>query len=254
MLGSILIFSAFFQCFVDAVHESSSYAISKGKDYSISKSIKFRKYRPARRKNIEKLVREIWSDGDVDVRVLALSWVESRLRIGIHRGDKGKACGTFQIHARHSYPLFRRKRGYVGWVESENKPQINRECSKLERLSYSVKTLNRLLGMMDKRDLHPCHHNSGFYGKCDTFYKHRVDFWVSYYSIALTLCDERKSIMAMMKTGAPALATPLEKIQGYLDYMNDKEAQSESSLYMEGYNKAKQVKQGGEEAPSWAPV
>ena len=60
--------------------------------------------------------------------------------------------------------------------------------------------------------------------------------------------------MAMLKIGAPALATPLEKIQGYLDSIKNKEAQSDSELYMEGYNLASKVKRGEESAPVWAPT
>jgi hypothetical protein len=247
MLNLLLATSMIFQCFVEVVHESSK--------YHITRPFKFHKNkRGAKKKRIEKLVREVWEEGGADVRFLAISWVESRLRLKIRRGDKGKACGTFQIHARHSYPLFRRKKGYVDWDESENKPQIERECQKLENISYSIDTQSRLLSMMDKRGLHTCHHNSGFYGKCSTFYRQRIDFWVSYYSIAQYLCNERSLIMAMLKIGAPALATPLEKIQGYLDSIKNKEAQSDSELYMEGYNLASKVKLGEESAPVWAPT
>ena len=56
----------------------------------------------------------------------------------------------------------------------------------------------------------------------------------------------------MMKTGNPVSATPFEKIQGYLDFMANKEPQSEDSVYMDGYNLAKQVKDGKEKAPIWA--
>jgi len=254
MLSLLVVFSSFFQCFVDAVHESSKYHITKGKDYKKTRVLEFHKHRPTKRKDVEKFVRYIWEGADTDVRVLALSWVESRLRLNISRGDKGKACGTFQIHARHSYPLFHRKRGYVGWEESENTLEIQKECRKLEKLSYSIDTLNRLLTMMDKKDLHICHHNSGFYGKCSSFYKHRVDYWVTYYSIAKNFCEERELFMAMIKTGAPSLAVPLEKIQGYVDSIKEKEAQSDSALYMEGYNKGAKVRSGEEEAPPWAPA
>jgi hypothetical protein len=56
----------------------------------------------------------------------------------------------------------------------------------------------------------------------------------------------------MKKTGTPVSATPFEKIQGYIDFMGDKDPQSEDEIYMSGYNLAKEVKDGKAKAPIWA--
>ena len=58
--------------------------------------------------------------------------------------------------------------------------------------------------------------------------------------------------MAMKKTVTPVSATPFEKIQGYIDFMGDKDPQSEDEIYMSGYNLAKEVKDGKAKAPIWA--
>jgi len=189
----------------------------------------------------------------VDSRILAISWIESRIRPRIRRGDQGRACGMFQIHARYSYPLFRRRRGFVGWIEKEQSDVISRECRKLENIKYSVNTMERLLTMMDKRELHPCHHNSGFYGRCNTWYKQRLDFWISYFEIANLMCNEKVlDIMAMTRTGNPIPTAPATLMQGYMDAMGGKEPQSEDSTYKSGYDLAKLVQEGKAQPPSWA--
>lgn len=59
--------------------------------------------------------------------------------------------------------------------------------------------------------------------------------------------------MAMMRTGTPVEVAPTEKIQGYLDFMADKEPQNQNNeIYMSGYLLAKKVKAGEEKAPLWA--
>jgi hypothetical protein len=149
--------------------------------------------------------------------------------------------------------MFRRKKGFVGWVESEESVKINRECAKLESIRYSVRTVQKLIRKMDERGLHPCHHNSGFYGKCNTWYKQRLEYWITYFNFAKLMCNERiVKIMSMMKTGVPIPTAPANLIQGYLDAMGGKPPQSEDSVYNSGYDLAKLVKEGKSEAPAWA--
>lgn len=254
-MQTLLIMALSFQCFLGYMQESSRTEIKKPRS---SSSIPFRILKhnyKAKEKNLSRFLKEIWDEGDPDVRILALSWIESRMRINIRRGDRGRACGTFQIHARHSYPLFRRRKGYSGWKEEENQHLISKECRKLENIKYSVNTVRKLLRKMDMKNKHPCHHNSGLYGSCDGWYKKRVNFWMSYFSLSKVLCSQKvMDFMAMIKKGAPAQATPVEKVQGYLDFMKGKEASSDSELYMAGFELAKKVKAGEEPAPLWSPV
>ena len=211
--------------------------------------------RPTSERQLKRFLRELTRDETeyVDPRILALSWIESRIRPRINRGDRGKACGMFQIHARYSYPMFRRRRGFVGWVESEEQQTIGRECRRLESIRYSVNTMERYLTKMDERGLHPCHHNSGFYGRCNTWYKQRVDYWTAYFEIANFMCNERTiEIMAMMRTGNPIPTAPATMMQGYLDAMGGKESQNEDPTYKAGYDLAKLVQEGKAQAPAWA--
>jgi hypothetical protein len=235
-----------FQCMAEATHQASKVEILKG--------WKFTQTRGAPPRQVRYLVRQATEeDGTIDSRILAISWMESRLRIGVKRGDRGKACGIFQIHARHSYPLFRRKRGYRDWNESENVRQINAECRKLETTSYSINTMKRLLKMMDERDLHPCHHNSGIYGACNEWYRQRVDFWVNYFDFHKLKCDERvQALMAMLKTGNPIPTAPAPRMQGYLDGMAGKEPQQQDAVYKSGHDLALLVKEGKATPPAWA--
>ena len=236
-----------FQCMVNTMTHASSYHISPG--------WRFTQHRPAPKSHLKRYLKALLKDQEViDSRILAISWIESRLRPYIHRGDRGKACGLFQIHARYSYPLFRRKGGFSGWVESEEKQAISRECRKLENISYAIDTVERLLKMMDDKNLHPCHHNSGFYGKCNTWYKQRLDYWVTYFEIAQFVCDDERKIdfMAMMRTGNPIPTAPANMIQGYIDAMGGKDPQSEDSVYKSGYDLAKLVQEGKAQPPTWA--
>lgn len=125
---------------------------------------------------------------ELDVRVLSVAWVESRLKTKIKRGDSGKACGIFQIHARYSYPYLRRKKGFIGWNASESKDLIEKECKRLETVRYSIKTMLKYIDIMDKKDLHICHHNSGFKGRCNSSYKKKIDFWNYFFEISRLTC------------------------------------------------------------------
>lgn len=132
---------------------------------------------------------------DLDPRILALSWVESRIRPNIRRGDRGRACGTFQIHARYSYPMFTRPKGFVGWNELDGYHSVKQECKRLENIRYSIKIMKKYLSLMDKKKLHPCHHNSGFYRKCNPWYKKRLDYWTSFFYFAKTACSIKTKII-----------------------------------------------------------
>ena len=183
MTNLFLIFTLSFQCMLNSLEAASRVEIKRDWSYVTTAS--------ASHKHLKRLLTHAWDEESLDSRIFALSWLESRLR-PVKTGDRGRACGIFQIHARYSYPLFRRKRGFVGWEEAsdEAKPLIQSECRKLLNVKYSVGTMKRLLSMMDKRDLHACHHNSGFYGQCNTWYKERASFWISFFSISKWLCEK----------------------------------------------------------------
>lgn len=181
----LLLYALSFNCMVDAMSNASGTEIKKSK-----KEWKIIKAYPEKRKRLEGLLKHSWKYNDVDSRILAISWIESRLRPNVRTGDRGKACGTFQIHARYSYPMFRRKGGFRNWKENKFQKQIKSECNKLRKVKYSVNTMQRLLKMMDKKDLHACHHNSGFYGRCNTWYKKRVDFWINYFNFSKVACKQ----------------------------------------------------------------
>lgn len=245
-MTTLLTITLSLQCLMPWVQEASRIEILKGwKHY---------RGRPASSKSISRLLRILEKEGDVDSRMLALSWIEGRLRTGVKRGDRGKACGMFQIHARHSYPMFSRKRGYVDWDEKEHEREIKTECRKLELTKYSITTMSKYLEYMDRRDLHPCHHNSGPKGKCNQWYKQRLDFWITYFEIAKVACDpkRREQLMAMIKTGNPIPTAPAPLMQGYLDSTSGKDPQSDDSVYMSGYELAKLVAEGKATAPAWA--
>lgn len=185
MLALLLSFSLTLssQCVVNHLEWASSVEITKPFNLRVS-SLK------ASKRYLEKLYDSVMEKhGEYDPRFFALAWMEGRLRRNVRRGDRGKACGPFQIHARHSYPMFRRKRGYNGWDEKENRLNIARECAKLSRVEYSVETLSRYLKIFDDRDLPVCHHNSGVYGKCDEWYDQRVSYWEGYFALVGLLCS-----------------------------------------------------------------
>jgi hypothetical protein len=246
-MNFIIILGLSFQCMLDSMSYASSIHIDPGWEFVQSK--------PTSQKQLKKFLKELVrvNEDYIDPRFLALSWIESRIRPSVKRGDRGKACGMFQIHARYSHPLFRRERGFVGWVESEEKPTIKRECRKLENIRYSVNTMQRLLVMMDRKDLHPCHHNSGFYGKCNTWYKKRLNYWITYFEVANFMCNERIiDFMAMLRTGNPIPTAPANMMQGYLDAMEGKDPTSQDTTYKSGYDLAKLVLEGKAQPPAWA--
>ena len=179
-MNFILIAALSFQCMLTTMENASQVEIKK--NWRIVKTV------PEKKRNLKKILKQFWKNNDVDSRMIALSWVESRLRYRIKNGDRGKACGIFQIHARYSYPMFRRKGGFRNWKEKDNKVKIKSECNKLQSVKYSVNTLEKYLKIFDKRNLHVCHHNSGIYGKCNTWYKKRVDFLVNYFNFNKVLC------------------------------------------------------------------
>ena len=168
-------------CFTNYVHRASGVEIRK------NKLIKARK---TSLRNVKTLISAIKKQNDEDSRLLAVAYLESRLRLYSKRGDKGQACGIFQIHAKYSYPMFHRKRGFIDWNEKHpiSRVKIQKECNKLNNVNYSIKTMNKLIDIMDGKGLHPCHHNSGFYGKCNTWYKQRINILVPYFEIAKLMC------------------------------------------------------------------
>lgn len=176
------------QCFTDHVKFLSSVEITKGMNVSV--------HRPVPQRNIKNLINTwVKVSEDQDVRILSLAWMESRLRPWVKRGDRGKACGMHQIHARYSYPLFLRKRGFNGWDEKapKSRSKIKRECSRLEVSKYSMNTMEKLLNLLDRKDKHPCHHNSGVYGKCNEWYKTRLEVVTIYLYYAKYKCRGEKT-------------------------------------------------------------
>ena len=79
-------------CFTNYVHRASGVEIRK------NKLIKARK---TSLRNVKTLISAIKKQNDVDSRLLAVAYLESRLRLYSKRGDKGQACGIFQIHAKY---------------------------------------------------------------------------------------------------------------------------------------------------------
>lgn len=185
MLSSLLMFALSTQCVVEHLHYASGVEIVK------PFKIKTSKLRASKRHLTRLYSLVLKEHGSYDPRYFALAWMESRLRPNIRRGDKGKACGIFQIHARYSYPMFRRKRGFNGWDEHLERLEVARECAKLDQLPYSVETLSHYLELFDDRDLPSCHHNSGIKGNCNEWYEARVNYWESYFSFVGFMCDER---------------------------------------------------------------
>ena len=166
---------------LNAMENASAVEIKKG--FIISETI------PEKRSKLNNILTASIKNNDVDSRIFALSWIETRMRSNTRKGDQGKACGIFQIHARYSYPMFRRKYGFRNWKESKNKNIIKYECNKLRKVKYSVNTINKYLKIFDKRNLHVCHHNSGIYGKCNKWYKKRVEFFLNYFNFNKVLCS-----------------------------------------------------------------
>ena len=170
-------------------------AMENASSVEIKKGFVIAEHSPEKRSKLKNILMASMNNNDIDSRIFALSWIETRMRTNTRNGDQGKACGIFQIHARYSYPMFRRKYGFRNWEESSNKKKIKYECNKLKKVKYSVNTLNKYLKIFDKRKLHVCHHNSGIYGKCNTWYKKRVEFFLNYFNFSKVLCSNNmKSI------------------------------------------------------------
>lgn len=177
-----------FKCMLNAVTYASS--------IELDHSMQHHKTKPASTYHLNRYLQALLKEGSpLDPRLLALSWMESRIRPNIKVGDRGRACGIYQIHARYSYPYLRRKRGFNGWVESEQRRTISKECSRLKNINYSVDSMRKLLKRMDAKNLHPCHHNSGFYGTCNPWYKKRLNYWIMYFSVQKALCSLPKGIL-----------------------------------------------------------
>lgn len=172
-------------CFLSALNYSSTIEIKKERNNLVVIENISNNNTSSNRALLKAILRQ---NSEIDARILSIAWVESRINIKVKRGDRGKACGIFQIHARYSLPYFRRKRGFNGWVELKEKRSIEKECKRLENVNYSVKTMTRYLEIMDKKDIHPCHHNSGFKGKCNSWYKKRIDFWTYFFEISKLSC------------------------------------------------------------------
>lgn len=210
---NIIMIALSFQCMLTTLENASGIEIKK--NFKIIQSY------PEKRKNLKKILDQVWNNNDLDSRVVALSWIESRLRYKSRNGDKGKACGIFQIHARYSYPMFRRKGGFRNWKEKDNKKLIAKECNRLKNIKYSVSTLKKYLKIFKNKKLHVCHHNSGVYGKCNTWYKKRVDFLVEYFNINKSVCKKSKNPITVqqfknLKKASDALISVNNKIKKFM--------------------------------------
>lgn len=174
---------------LDSLHFASSVELKQNKIYT---------YKPAKRKNLSKLLNAIYTNnnGLLDGRYLSIALNESRGRINVHRGDKGRACGVFQIHARYSYPSYQLKtyKQRLAWKKNPNPIKIYQECKNLTKLNYSVKVMKFYLKMMDKRKKHACHHNTGIYSKyCNPWYKKRINIWNAYFSVNNFICKLKQT-------------------------------------------------------------
>ena len=242
-MSYLLILSLSFQCLLDGLQQASR--------VNILPKWKFVYSRPAEYGDQLRFLQHAWEDAETDPRILALAWMESRIRPTIHKGDNGKACGVFQIHARYSYPAFTRGH-WNNWNPEEHKEAIQKECVKLKHPKYAVQVMRKFLHLFDEEDLHSCHHQSGIRGPCNDWYKQRLDYWITFFQYKLVTCSNGDMSMAMMRTGTPTSATPIEMVQGYLDGMQGKSPSSQSDVYKTGYELALKVKRGETEAPAWA--
>jgi len=184
-----LVLSLYFNCMLDALEYASSVELKPARIYE---------YRPAKRTHLSKLLNAVLNNnnGKLDPRYLSIALNESRARIYIHRGDRGRACGVFQIHARYSYPWYQLKtfKQRLHWKQNPNSYKINRECRRLSQPNYSVKVMKSYLKEMDKRNKHACHHNTGIYSNhCDAWYKRRIDIWNAYFSVNNTICKIKEA-------------------------------------------------------------
>lgn len=242
-MSNIVILALSFQCMMESLQQASKVHINPKWKFTQSKAAPYR--------DQMLLLQSAWDDENTDPRLLALAWMESRIRPSVNKGDNGKACGVYQIHARYSYPAFTRGH-WNEWNPAEHTAEIQKECVKLRQPAYSVSVMKRYLSIFDDNDLHPCHHQSGVKGTCNKWYKQRLDYWITYFQYKITTCSKGQTQMAMTRTGSPAVATPVEMVQGYLDGMQGKSPASTSEVYKAGYDLALSVKAGKSEAPAWA--
>lgn len=142
-------------------------------DYNISKE-KFVYYKSSITKShAEKVYESVLFDGTVNLDLLSIAWVESRFKKNIKRGDSGRACGQFQMHARFSYPLFVRK-SWVNWSEKAFKKEIEKECRNLESLKYGAYQTKKMVDILKSKNLPLCNYNSGIKGKCSKKYEKSI--------------------------------------------------------------------------------
>lgn len=169
---------------LDALHYASSVELKPARVYE---------YQPANRMHLSKLLNAVLVNNDdgFDPRYLSIALNESRARIYIRRGDKGRACGVFQIHARYSYPWYQLKtyKQRLAWKHNPDPAKVQKECQRLSNVNYSVKVMKSYLQEMNKHHKHACHHNTGIYSNhCNTWYKQRIDLWNAYFSVNNVIC------------------------------------------------------------------
>ena len=93
-------------------------AMENASSVEIKKGFVIAEHSPEKRSKLKNILIASMSNNDIDSRIFALSWIETRMRTNTRNGDQGKACGIFQIHARYSYPMFRRKYGFNASLSS----------------------------------------------------------------------------------------------------------------------------------------
>lgn len=184
-----IVLSLYFNCILDSFHFATSVEL---------KPNKIRIYKPASRKNLSKFLKAILksNNGVLDQRYLAIALNESRARINVRKGDNGRACGVFQIHARYSYPSYRLKtyKQRLAWKKAPKPIKIYQECKTLSTVNYSVEVMKFYLTKMDKRNKHACHHNTGIYSKyCNQWYKKRIDIWNTYFQANNLICKLKET-------------------------------------------------------------
>lgn len=124
---------------------------------------------------------------ELDLDLLSIAWIESRFKRNIRRGDRRRACGLWQMHARFSYPMFVRK-SWANWSEDRFKTQIDKECRKLETITYGAKQTKKYITHIKSRGKHLCHYNSGVGGKCSRKYRKKFDMIREAFENAETIC------------------------------------------------------------------
>lgn len=192
MIKLLIVFSLSFNCMLDELHNASGMWWSKTKKLYYGQK--------ASKKHLKFLLKELieTNNGYLDTRYLAIAMIESGARVTTRAGDRGRACGVFQIHARYSYPFFNLNyKSKLKWKDNsfpDKAKKIKQECSRLSTVKYSVRTMKKLMNLMDKDNKHPCHHNSGIYTtRCDQWYKERINLWTLYFEIKKQLCSLKGS-------------------------------------------------------------